>query len=35
MLEDLQLRNHADFTIEHYLAAVRSFAKYFQSAPMA
>jgi hypothetical protein len=29
MLEELQLRNYADFTIEHYLDAVRSFAKFF------
>ena len=35
MLEALQLRNYADFTIEHYLDAVRSLAKYFHSAPMA
>ncbi len=35
MLEELQLRNYADFTIEHYLDAVRSFAKYFHTAPMA
>jgi hypothetical protein len=27
MLEELQLRNYADFTIEHYLDAVRSFVR--------
>jgi integrase len=33
MLEELQLRNYAHFTIERYLAAVRSFAKYFHRSP--
>lgn len=28
MTEELQLRNYADFTIERYLDAVRSFAKF-------
>jgi integrase/recombinase XerD len=33
MLEELQLRNYAHFTIERYLDAVRSFAKYFHRSP--
>jgi integrase/recombinase XerD len=33
MLEELQLRNYAAFTIERYLDAVRSFAKYFNKSP--
>jgi integrase/recombinase XerD len=33
MLEELQLRNYAGFTIERYLDAVRSFAKYFRKSP--
>ena len=33
MLEELQLRNHAEFTIERYLDAVRSFAKFFHRSP--
>lgn len=33
MLEELQLRNYAGFTIERYLDAVRSFAKYFNKSP--
>jgi site-specific recombinase XerD len=33
MLEELQLRNYANFTIERYVDAVRSFAKYFHKSP--
>ena len=33
MLEELQLRNYAEFTIERYLDAVRSFAKFFHRSP--
>jgi integrase/recombinase XerD len=33
MLEELQLRNYAEFTIERYLDAVRSFAKFFHKSP--
>ena len=33
MLEELQLRNYAGFTIERYLDAVRSFAKFFHMSP--
>lgn len=33
MLEELQLRNYADFTVERYLEAVQSFAKYFGKPP--
>jgi integrase/recombinase XerD len=33
MLEELQLRNYAEFTIERYLDAVRSFAKVFHKSP--
>lgn len=33
MLEELQLRNYADFTIERYLEAVRSFAKFIGKSP--
>ena len=33
MLEELQLRNYADFTIERYLEAVQSFAKFIDKSP--
>src|SRR5689334_4068093 len=33
MTEELQLRNYADFTIERYLDAVRSFAKFTGKSP--
>jgi integrase len=33
MLEELQLRNYADFTIERYLDAVRGFAKFIGESP--
>jgi len=33
MLDELQLRNYANFTIERYLDAVRSFAKCFHRSP--
>ena len=33
MLEELQLRNYADFTIERYLEAVRSFEKFIGKSP--
>jgi integrase/recombinase XerD len=33
MLEELQLRNYAHLTIERYLDAVQSFAKYFHKSP--
>jgi integrase/recombinase XerD len=33
MLDELQLRNYADFTIERYLDAVRSFAKFIGKPP--
>jgi integrase/recombinase XerD len=33
MLEELQLRNYADFTIDRYLDAVRSFAKFSGKPP--
>ena len=33
MTEELQLRNYADFTIERYLDAVRSFAKFLGKPP--
>lgn len=33
MLEELQLRNYADFTIERYLEAVQSFAKFIGKPP--
>ena len=33
MTEELQLRNYADFTIEPYLDAVRSFAKFVGRSP--
>src|SRR5215472_14064438 len=33
MLEELQLRNYANFTIERYLDVVRKFAKYFDKSP--
>ena len=33
MMEELQLRNYADFTIERYLDAVRGFAKFTGKSP--
>jgi integrase/recombinase XerD len=33
MLEELQLRNYADFTIERYLEAVQSFARFIGKSP--
>jgi hypothetical protein len=33
MLEELQLRNYANFTVERYLDVVRKFAKYFDKSP--
>jgi integrase/recombinase XerD len=33
MLEELQLRSYADFTIESYLDAIERFAKYFGKSP--
>ena len=33
MLEELQLRNYADFTVERYLDAVQRFAKHFGKPP--
>jgi len=33
MLDELQLRNYADFTIERYLDAVCSFAKFIGKSP--
>jgi integrase/recombinase XerD len=33
MLEELQLRNYAEFTIERYLEAVRSFAEFIGKSP--
>ena len=33
MLEELQLRNYADLTIERYLDAVQRFAKHFHQSP--
>ena len=33
MIEELQLRNYADFTIERYLEAVQSFAKFIDKSP--
>jgi len=33
MLEELQLRNYANFTIERYLDVVRKFAKFFDKSP--
>jgi site-specific recombinase XerD len=34
MLEELQLRNYADLTIERYLEAVQSYARYFHRSPL-
>ena len=33
MLEELQLRNYSDFTIQRYLDAVKHFAEYFDQSP--
>jgi integrase/recombinase XerD len=33
MLDELRLRNYADFTVERYLDAVKSFARYFHRSP--
>jgi hypothetical protein len=33
MLEELQLRNYADFTIERYLDSVRMFAEFLGKSP--
>jgi integrase/recombinase XerD len=33
MLDELRLRNYADFTVERYLDAAKSFARYFHRSP--
>ena len=33
MLEELQLRNYSDFTVQRYLDAVKHFAEYFDQSP--
>ena len=33
MLEESQLRNYADLTIERFLDAIQSFAKHFHQSP--